>query len=73
MVIPHHLRLIKQILKKRYAFCFGSDIHHERDFCYYQQAVIRLWKLVKDEQYFRDIIYNNAEKIIDKKKSSKTK
>ena len=67
------LRTLKQILKKRYAFCFGSDIHHERDFCYYQQAVIRLWKLVKDEQYFRDIIYNNAEKIIDKKKSSKTK
>lgn len=67
------MRTLKMILKKRYAFCFGTDIHQERDFCYYQQAVIRLWRIVKDEQYFRDIIYNNAEKIISKKKRKKTK
>lgn len=67
------LRTLKMILKKRYVFCFGTDIHHERDFCYFQQAVIRLWKIVKDERYFRDIIYNNAEKIIGKKKHNKTK
>lgn len=67
------MRTLKMILKKRHAFCFGTDIHHERDFCYYQQAVIRLWKIVKDEQYFRDIIYNNAEKIVTKKKHNKTK
>lgn len=62
------MRTLKQILKKRYAFCFGTDIHHERDFCYFQQAIIRLWKIVKDDKYFRDIIYYNAEKIISKKK-----
>lgn len=67
------MRTLKMILKRRYAFCFGTDIHRERDFCYYQQAVIRLWKIVKDEQYFRDIIYNNAEKIVTKKKHNKTK
>jgi protein-tyrosine phosphatase len=60
------MRTLKQILKKRYAFCFGTDIHHERDFCYFQQAIIRLWKIVKDDKYFRDIIYYNAEKIISK-------
>lgn len=66
------LRTLKMILKKRYVFCFGSDIHHERDFCYYQQAIIRLWKIVKDTKYFRDIIYNNAEKIISKKSCNLT-
>ncbi len=66
------LRTLKMILKKRYVFCFGSDIHHERDFCYYQQAIICLWKIVKDTKYFRDIIYNNAEKILSKKSRNLT-
>ena len=57
-------KTLKKILKKRYAFCFGSDIHHIREDGYYKHAVEKLFKVVKNEAYFRDLIYNNPTKII---------
>ena len=60
-------KTLKKILKNHYAFCFGSDIHHLREDGYYKRAIEKLYKVVRNEQYFRDIIYNNPSKIILKK------
>jgi len=57
-------KTLKKILKKRYAFCFGSDIHHIRENDYYKHAIEKLFKKVRSEAYFRDLIYNNLAKIV---------
>ena len=57
-------KTLKKILKKHYAFCFGSDIHHIRENGYYKHAIEKLFKITKNEAYFRDLIYNNPAKII---------
>lgn len=57
-------KTLKKMLKKRLVFCFGSDIHNVREDRYYKHAIEKLFKIVKNEAYFRDLIFNNPSKII---------
>jgi len=61
------IKTAKKILKKNYAFCLGSDIHHIREDGFYRKAIEKLFRIVRNEAYFRDLIYNNPAKIIGKK------
>ena len=56
-------RIIKKFLKERYVTFLGSDNHHDKDY-HIKKLRKDLIKIVKDEKYIDDILYNNVDKII---------
>ena len=56
-------RIIKKFLKERYVTFLGSDNHHDKDY-HIKKLRKDLIKIVKDEKYVDDILYNNVDKII---------
>lgn len=57
-------KTLKKMLKKRYVFAFGSDIHRIRPNGYYCKAIAKLSRIVKDENYLIDIIHDNPKRVI---------
>ncbi len=57
-------KTLKKLLKKRYVFAFGSDIHKIRTDGYYSKAIAKLNKIVKDDNYLTDLIHDNPKRII---------
>ena len=66
----HAKRTVKKMLKDDLVYCFGTDIHHERD---YNEIAVARKKLIKltDEKKKNKLLYTNTKKLLGLKPSRK--
>ena len=60
-------KMMKELLKRNLIDCFGSDIHHPHQDFYKVPIEEKLLKIVKDESLVKDLLTNNAKRIIGNK------
>lgn len=58
-------KMIKELLKRNLIDLIGSDIHHKHQDFYSHNIEKDLLKIVKDERLVRDILTNNAKRILN--------
>ena len=59
-------KMMKELLKRNLIDIIGSDIHHPHQDFYNHNLEKDLLKIVKDERLVKDILTNNAKRIIGK-------
>lgn len=60
----HAQKTVEQLIEHDLIFCFGSDLHHSRDFSELDRAKARLLKLYKSEDKVQKILLDNPASII---------
>ena len=60
-------KTVKELLKRNLIDCFGSDIHHKEQNIYTKNIQKELKKTVKNDRIIKELIIENAKKIIENK------
>lgn len=59
----HSRRTLKKLLKNDMVYCFGTDIHHERDYNEIEKAQQKIKKIVGEEK-LKELLVKNPRKLL---------